>query len=108
MTAGVEGSQRALRKIIACLRQQRARAIRRSHYQAPEVARLQAAMDMYELGVRLYRQRTHREHPQANRGDIDRMVKTWLAEPPPSAQLSLPSREWGRDIRRVSAPQGSS
>jgi hypothetical protein len=56
-------------------------------------------MDMHELGVRLYRQRMHREHPQANRADIDRMVKNWLAEPPRSGQLSLPSRERGRDIR---------
>ena len=31
-----------------------------------------------------------------------------LAEPPRSGQLSLPSRERGRDICRVSAPQGSS
>jgi hypothetical protein len=56
-------------------------------------------MDMHELGVRLYRQRMHREHPQADRADLDRMVKTWLAEPPRSSQLSLPSRERGRDIR---------
>ena len=30
----------------------------------PEAARMQAALDMHELGVRLYRQRMHREHPQ--------------------------------------------
>ena len=99
MSADVKGSQRALRNIIARFRQQRAGAIRPSRHQAPEVARLQAAMDMHELGVRLYRQRMHREHPQADRADIDRMVKTWLAEPPRSGQLSLPSRERGRVIR---------
>jgi hypothetical protein len=27
------------------------------------------------------------------------MVKTWLAEPPHSGQLHLPSRDRGRDIR---------
>jgi hypothetical protein len=65
----------------------------------PEVARLQAAMDMHELGVKLYRQRMRREHPHAHRSDIDRMVKTWLAEPPRSGDLRLPSRERGRGTR---------
>jgi hypothetical protein len=56
-------------------------------------------MDMHELGVRLYRQRMHREHPHADRSDIDRMVKAWLAEPARSGQLRLRSRERGRGIR---------
>ena len=56
-------------------------------------------MDMHELGVRLYRQRMLREHPQAVRADIDRMVKTWLAEPPQGGRLRLPSRERDRGIR---------
>jgi hypothetical protein len=60
---------------------------------------MQAAIDMHELGVRLYRQRMHREHPQADRADIDRMVKAWLAEPPHAGRLRLPSRERGRGIR---------
>jgi hypothetical protein len=56
-------------------------------------------MEMHELGVRMYRQRMHREHPQADPADIDRMVKTWLAEPPRSGRLRLPSRERGHGIR---------
>jgi Rv0078B-related antitoxin len=56
-------------------------------------------MDMHELGVRLYRQRMHREHPHAGRSDIDRMVKAWLAEPSRTSQLRLPSRERDRGIR---------
>lgn len=99
MAADVEGSERALRNIVARLRQRRAGAVRSAGQRTPEVARLQAAMDMHELGVRLYRQRMHREHPQASRADIDRMVKAWLAEPPRSRQLRLPSRERGRGIR---------
>jgi hypothetical protein len=99
MTADVKGSQRTLRNIVARFRQQRSGAVRPSQHQAPEVARLQAAMDMHELGVRLYRQRMHREHPRSNRADIDRMVKTWLAEPPRNGQLRMPSRERDRDIR---------
>ena len=59
----------------------------------PEAARIQAALDMHELGVRLYRQRMHREHPDAHRGEIDGIVRAWLAEPLPSSYLRLPSRE---------------
>jgi hypothetical protein len=54
---------------------------------------------MHELGVRLYRQRMHREHPQANRDEIDGMVRAWLAETPRGGHLRLPSRERNRDIR---------
>src|SRR5216110_2584061 len=99
MTADVKGTQRALRNLIARFRQQRAGAIRPSRHQTPEVARLQAAIDMHELGVRLYRQRMHREHPQASRDEIDGMVTAWLAEPPHDGRLRLPSREQHRDIR---------
>jgi Rv0078B-related antitoxin len=34
---------------------------------------------MHELGVRMYRQRIHRDHPQATRREIDGMITTWLA-----------------------------
>jgi len=53
---------------------------------------------MHELGVRMYRQRMHREHPQATRKDIDGMITTWLAERPHAGRLRLPSREQHRDI----------
>jgi len=66
---------------------------------APEAARIQAALDMHEFGVRLYRQRMHREHPQASRDEIDGMVRAWLAEPPRCGHLRLPSRERDRGIR---------
>jgi len=66
---------------------------------APEVKRIQAALDMHEFGVRLYRQRMHREHPHAKRDEINRMVRAWLAEPSHGSRLRLRSRERGRDIR---------
>jgi len=43
---------------------------------------VQAALEMHELGVRMYRQRMHREHPQATRREIDGMITTWRAERP--------------------------
>jgi hypothetical protein len=99
MAADVRGSQRALQNLVARFRQRRSGAARPSRPQAPEVARLHAAMDMHELGVRLYRQRMRREHPQAARTDIDSMVKIWLAEPPSINRLRPSSKERGRDIR---------
>jgi hypothetical protein len=60
---------------------------------APEATRIQAALDMHELGVQLYRQRMRREHPQARRDEIDGMVREWLVEPPRFNHLRLPSRE---------------
>jgi hypothetical protein len=99
MATDVGGSQGTLRNIVARFRQRRSGAVRSAQQRTPEVARLQAAMDMHELGVQLYRQRMHREHPQADRADIDHMVKAWLAEPPRSGRLRLPSRERGRGIR---------
>jgi Rv0078B-related antitoxin len=65
----------------------------------PEAVLVQAALDMQELGVRLYRQRMHREHPEAHRSEIDGMVRAWLAEPPHSGHLRLASGEQDRGIR---------
>jgi Rv0078B-related antitoxin len=87
-----------LRNVVARFLQHRPGAVRSAQQRAPEAVRLQAALDMHDLGVRLYRQRMHREHPKADRTDIDVMVKAWLAEPPHSGQLRLPSKERGRGI----------
>ena len=59
---------------------------------------MQAALEMHELGVRMYRQRMHREHPKAGRREIDGMIARWLAERPRAGRLRLPSREQHRDI----------
>jgi hypothetical protein len=92
-------SQEELREAVARLRSHQPEADHPVPPQAPEIARFQAAMDMHELGVRLYRQRMQREHPHVGRRDIDRMVEAWLAEPSYASQLHLPSRERDRGIR---------
>jgi hypothetical protein len=84
MGTGVAGSHGPSWSFFTRCRTRRAEASRSAQLKSPEAARLQAAMNMHELGVRLYRQKMHREHPQAPRADIDRMVKDWLAEPPRS------------------------
>lgn len=99
MPADNRNSPRSFRIILSHLRDRIAGTGRTLSKQAPEAARIQAALDMHMLGVRLYRQRMHREHPHANRDEIDSLVRTWLAEPPHSGQLRLPSRERDRDIR---------
>lgn len=100
MPAEARRTASAFRTIVTRLRERRS-GVRRAAVKewGPEAARIQAALDMHELGVRLYRQRMHREHPQANGDEIDGMVRAWLAEPPRSGHLRLPSRERDRGIR---------
>lgn len=89
----------ALQSLTARLRRLRARDGRMARGLPPEGARVKAALDMHELGVKLYRQRMRREHPQASTSEINAMVRAWLAEPPRSGSLHLPSRERDRGIR---------
>jgi hypothetical protein len=99
MPADTQGTSKAFRTIIMRLRERPAGSGRAARGQTAEATRVQAALDMHELGVRLYRQRMHCEHPQADRDEIDGMVTAWLAEPPHDGRLRLPSREQHRDIR---------
>jgi hypothetical protein len=99
MPAYTQDTRSAFRTIVTRLRERRAGTESAQKGRTPEAARVQAALDMHQLGVRLYRQRMHREHPQANRDEIDGMVRAWLAEPARSGHLRLPSRERDRGIR---------
>jgi hypothetical protein len=99
MPADIQSTAGAIRTILKRLRERLAGASRPATARVPEAARIQSALDMHVLGVRLYRQRMHREHPYANRDEIDGMVRAWLAEPPRSGHLRLPSRERDRGIR---------
>jgi Rv0078B-related antitoxin len=62
-------------------------------HRSPEAERLRSALDMHDLGVKLYRQRMRREHPDADRKEIESLVRTWLTAPPPDIRLRLPSKE---------------
>lgn len=86
----------AVQTVVTRLRGRHARLGPTAKGQASEAARVRAALDMHELGVKLYRQRMRREHPQASRSEVDGMVRVWLAEPPRGPQLRLPSRERDR------------
>jgi hypothetical protein len=99
MSVELRSAPAAFRAIVTRLLQHWAATGRTARNRAPETARVQAALDMHELGVRLYRQRMHREHPQAGRDKIDDMVRAWLADPPRGGHLRLPSRERDRGIR---------
>jgi Rv0078B-related antitoxin len=100
MPAEARHTASAFRTIVTRIRERRSGAGRATaRDRGPEAARIQAALDMHELGVRLYRQRMHREHPHAHRNEIEGMVRAWLAEPPRSGGLHLPSRERDRGVR---------
>jgi len=98
MPADTRGAYSAFRTAISRLRERGAGSGRTPPGPAPEAARVQAALEMHELGVRMYRQRMHREHPKAGRREIDGMIARWLAERPRAGRLRLPSREQHRDI----------
>jgi len=66
----------------------------------PEAARMRSALEMHEFGVQLYRQRMRREHPDADRAEIDGLVPSWLTSPPPAGLLRLPSRDQGHGYAR--------
>jgi Rv0078B-related antitoxin len=98
MPADTPGPYSAFRTAISRLRERRAGSGHSPPGQAPEAVRVQAALEMHELGVRMYRQRMHREHPKAGRREIDGMIARWLAERPHAGRLRLSSREHHRDI----------
>ena len=62
-------------------------------HRSPEAERLRSALDMHDLGVKIYRQRMRREHPDAGRKEIESLVRAWLTAPPPETRLRLPSRD---------------
>jgi hypothetical protein len=99
MPADTRGTPSALRTILTRMRERRAGTRRTARGRTPEAARMRTALDMHELGVRLYRQRMRREHPRASRDEIDSMVGAWLAVRPSGGHLRLTSRERDRDIR---------
>jgi hypothetical protein len=49
---------------------------------SPEARRLLEAADMHEIGLELLRQRLRREHPEVGSGDIEEMVRAWVADRP--------------------------
>jgi Rv0078B-related antitoxin len=44
--------------------------------------RLRLAVDMFEFGVAMQRQRLRREHPGADDSEIDDLVNAWLLDRP--------------------------
>jgi hypothetical protein len=48
----------------------------------PEAQRLRLALDMYEVGEKLLRQRLKRERPTATPDDIDAEIHAWLLRRP--------------------------
>lgn len=55
--------------------------------------RFRLALDMHELGVALQRQRLRRERPEADEGEIEQAVGSWL--------LTRPGAEGGDAIGKV-------
>ncbi|GAA1542488.1 hypothetical protein GCM10009788_51350 [Nocardioides humi] len=54
---------------------------------------MRTALDLHDLGVKLYRQRMQREHPHASEVEIDGIVRAWLAAPPLPGRVRLRTSE---------------
>jgi hypothetical protein len=83
------------RTLFARLARRRGAARRGAFEWTPEAKRMRSALEMHEFGVQLYRQRMHRERPEASSTEIDGLVRRWLTAPAPSGRLRLSSRERG-------------
>jgi hypothetical protein len=82
-----------LRVVIARLAGRRAVLQPGAFDWTPEAERMRSALEMHDLGVKLYRQRMRREHPHADRREIEGLVRSWLTAPQPDTRLRLASRE---------------
>ena len=82
-----------LRGLIARLPGRRAVYRRGAFDWTPEATRMRSALEMHDLGVKLYRQRMRREHPHAGRREIEGLVRSWLTASQPDTRLRLPSRD---------------
>lgn len=47
--------------------------------------RMRLALELNDLGVRMYAQRLRREHPNADAATIDSLVTAWLSDRPADA-----------------------
>lgn len=61
---------------------------------SPEAQRLRLALDMYDVGEQMLRQRLKRERPTAGEAEIDAEVNTWL--------LTRPGAQYGDCLGRPS------
>ncbi|HEY7363146.1 MAG TPA: hypothetical protein VIE37_03485 [Methylomirabilota bacterium] len=55
-------------------------------------ARLRLALDLFETGVRIMRQRLLRQHPGLTPGEIDERLDRWLLERPGAEFGDSPGR----------------
>jgi hypothetical protein len=60
--------------------------------------RLRQTFDMFDAGVSIMRARLHREHPDADDREIDRLVRMWLHTRPGAEYGDSPGRSRQVDI----------
>jgi Rv0078B-related antitoxin len=63
---------------------------------SPEAERFRVTLDLFDLGVQMYRQRMRREHPQYNEEAIEAEVQAWLFRRPGAEFGDYPGRPSSR------------
>lgn len=52
--------------------------------------RLRTALELFEFGVAMQRQRIRRERPEAGPGEVDDLLRTWMLRPSGAATGDCP------------------
>lgn len=81
---GNMNGRRGFSVLIARLAGLRATARSGAFHWTPEAERMRSALEMHDLGVKLYQQRMRREHPDVGRSEIEGLVRSWLTAPRPT------------------------
>ena len=61
--------------------------------ETPRAHGIEEAIELFDVGVRLYRERLERENPMAAPEDIEKKIRLWLRQ-----------KDWGPNIRVVPFP----
>jgi hypothetical protein len=63
---------------------------------SPEAERFRVTLDLFDLGVQIYRQRMRREHPLYDEEAIEAEVQAWLLRRPGAEFGDYPGRPSSR------------
>ncbi|MGH3273569.1 MAG: hypothetical protein ACRDNZ_04490 [Streptosporangiaceae bacterium] len=63
---------------------------------SPEAERFRVTLDLFDLGVRMYRQRMRREYPRYEEEAIEAEVQAWLLRRPGAEFGDYPGRPSSR------------
>jgi hypothetical protein len=64
--------------------------------ESPEAERFRMTLDLFDLGVQMYRQRMRRENPHGSEESVEAQVQAWLLRRPGAEFGDYPGRPSSR------------